>query len=354
MGGNSTGGSSYTASATSMAGTTAAGGMSTSGGTTGLPNTSVADATIVPDSSWTCGMPSGIPAPGLGKLVFTATLQVAATHDVGDTEYGHRRILDIKSGTFTGDRIKGTFLAGGFSFELTLSNGSVELEEINVLRTSDNTPIYLRSCGVAPASDSTVRFVPDFEIASSSPYAWLNTGKFVGTRNVDATNGTIKLDVYDIADAPASTTNIQLKDPAGVPNQPTECATATGTKGTSVFTETVTLGSSISIGASKRGTRNIIPITGGTTSGRVVGTIVSGGGDYQLIGTTTTLDARYVLATNDGEFVLVRNCGTMNALVPQFETRVAGSYAFLNNSKYLSSAPGSATGGVSITFYEQK
>jgi hypothetical protein len=115
----------------------------------------------------------------------------------------------------------------------------------------------------------------------------------------------------------------------------------------------VTLGASLSVGASKHGTRNVIPITGGTVSGRVSGSVVPGGGDYQLIGATTVLDAKYVLSSKDGEFVVVRNCGPMGALVPLFEARSAGPYAFLNSNNYVSSDPGSAAGGVGITFYER-
>jgi hypothetical protein len=79
---------------------------------------------------------------------------------------------------------------------------------------------------------------------------------------------------------------------------------------------------------------------------------VSAGADYQLLGGAATLDARYVLASNDGEFVVVRNCGPGGALVPWFETRADGPYAFLNSNTYLSSDPGLASGGVNITFYE--
>ncbi|MGC4064475.1 MAG: DUF3237 family protein [Polyangiaceae bacterium] len=325
------------------------------GGTTsGGSSSSINGVTLVPDASWACGMAGGIPEPTRGTLVLNAKLQLQENHEVGETQYGHRRMYVVKGGTFTGDKVKGTVLAGGFDFELTLSNGSVELEEILVLRTSDNTPIYLRICGVAPGGAESVRIVPDFEVATSSSAAWLNSGKFVGTRVVDSSRSMLELEIYDVANVAASEPRVQLKDPAGVPNQQWECSGLTGTKGATVFTETVTLGASVSIGASKRGTRNIIPITGGTTSGRVTGAIVAGGGDYQLVGTSTTLDARYALATSDGEYVLVRNCGAMNALAPQFEARVAGSYAFLNDNQYLSSAPGSATGGVSITFYERK
>jgi hypothetical protein len=72
-----------------------------------------------------------------------------------------------------------------------------------------------------------------------------------------------------------------------------------------------------------------------------------------LIGSVGVLDARYALSTNDGEFVLVRNCGPFGALVPLFETRADGAYAFRNANTYMSSDPRGATGGVSITFYER-
>ncbi|WP_433931828.1 DUF3237 domain-containing protein [Sorangium cellulosum] len=317
------------------------------------------EATIVPDPSWTCGMPDGIPLPTLGKPVFRATLELGETHDVGTTQFGHRRLLDVKGGTLTGDKIQATFLTGGMDLELTLSNGSVELEEINILRASDGTLIYLRSCGVAAAGDGVVRVVPDFEVAQSSSLAWLNTGKFAGTRVVDAAAGTIQLDIYDIADVAAAEPKIQLKDPEGVPNQTWECSTATGARGSSVFTESVTLGGSISVGASKRGTRNIIPITGGTVTGGMLlsglsGSVLPGGADYQLIGATTVLDARYALSSNDGEVIVVRNCGPFGALIPVFETRADGPYAILNTKQYVSSDPGGAAGGVSLTFYERR
>ena len=44
----------------------------------------------------------------------------------------------------------------------------------------------------------------------------------------------------------------------------------------------------------------------------------------------------------------------MNGLTPVFEARTDGAYAFLTTGKFLSSAPGSGSGGVSITFYERK
>ena len=331
-----------------------AGSLGGAGGSDG--GSSNGAATIVPDPSWTCGMPDGVPPPTSGTLAFSVSLTVAAIHDVGNTQFGKRRQLDISGGTITGDKLKGTVLTGGLDYELTLSTGAMELEEVLVWKTSDNTTIFTRICGVAAPGDALVRIVPDIEAPTAGSYAWLNTTKLVGTRTVDAAGSKITLDVYDVSKVAATDTKVQLKDPAGVPNVSWDCVTATGTNGSSVFTENVTLGSTVGVSNAKRGSRNIIPITGGTTTGKVAGKILNGGADYQLAATggSTTLDARYTLSPSDGNFIIVRNCGPMNGLTPVFEAATDGPYAFLTTGKFLSSAPGSGAGGVSITFYERK
>lgn len=308
----------------------------------------VDQATIVPDPSWTCFMPDGIPPPALGTLAFRVTLQIAAVHQVGVTKFGRRTQYDIGGGSIKGDRIDATALSGGLDYELGLSTGSLEVEQIVILKAG-STPILMRNAGVAPSGSGSARVVLDFEAPNSSAYAWLNSGKYAAIRVVDTVAKTIRMDVYDIAKVSLPATKVQIEDPAGTSNQTWECLAGSGSQGASVFTETALLGSSISIGASKRGSRNIIPITGGTMTGKVSGTILSGGADYQLSG----LDARYTLQTSDGEFIIVRNCGA-GQLIPVFETRSAGPYAFLNENKYLSSGPNMVTGGVSITFYEKK
>jgi hypothetical protein len=352
MGGNAGAGEGGTPGGGGAAG--GAGGAAAGGGAGGAPTAgapSSADATIVPDPSWACGMADGVPPPTKGTLVFKVTLKLGEIHDVGKVQYGQRRLLDITGGTLTGDRVQGTVLTGGLDLELKLSNGAIELEQINIIRTSDNALLFMRTCGFAPAGDSVTRIVPDIEAANSGSLSWLNTGKFAGTRTVDEAAKTIELAVYDVSEVAAAEPKIKLQDPAGEPQQPWECSKETGGKGASVFTETVTLGSSISVGQSKRGNRNIIPITGGTVTGKVKGKILPGGGDYQSM---SGLDAKYTIETDDGEFIIIRNCGPFGALLPQFEAKVDGAYAFLNTNKFVSSDPGGASGGVSITFYERQ
>ena len=119
-----------------------------------------------------------------------------------------------------------------------------------------------------------------------------------------------------------------------------------------LITENVTLGPSQRVGESKRGNRNIIPITGGTVSGRITGKVLMGGADYQILSPPATIDAHYLWQTDDGETIIVRNGGSFGGLVPTFETRVDGPYAYLNTGSYLSSNPGRGEGGVALVFYE--
>lgn len=308
-----------------------------------------ADATIVPDPGWACGMADGIPSPTAGELAFTITLDISAEHEVGNTPYGYRRLLDVSGGTITGDQLQGSVMTGGLEYELTLSNGVMEYQSINILETSDGSRVFVRSCGVAASEDSPARIIPDFEATTSGSNAFLNTGTWVATRTV--ANGMMTLEVYDVSGVMPGEPRVEIQKPAGVPPQPWECNTTTGTRGAEVLTENVTLGGSFSINNAKYGSRNVIPITGGTTSGRVTGSILNGGADYQLSG---SLDAWYTLAPDNGEFILVRNCGGANGLIPWFEAAVDGEFDFLNTQAYLSSSPGVGAGGVTITFYERQ
>lgn len=355
-GGSSSAGSTSTGISGSASGGAASGGGSSVGGATQASGAGGGPAstsrTVVPDAAWACGKPQGIVDPTRGELAFRMTLDVGTVRDVGATQYGKRRATDITGGTISGGKLDATFLSAGLDYELTLSDGSVELEQVGMLKAKDGTLVYLRTCGVAAAGDALVRVVPDFEAPTSSSLAWLNTGDFVATRRLDTAGKKLELVVYDVSKVTGDAPQVKLVKPTDAPAQPWDCAKPSGNKGAEVFTESVTLGGSLSVGASKRGTRNVIPITGGTLSGKLKGSIVSAGADYQLVGSSTTLDARYVLSSDDGEFVVVRNCGPFGALIPQFETRSAGPYGFLNTGKFISSDPGSAQGGVKITFYE--
>ena len=314
------------------------------------------DKILIPHPSWTCGMANGIPKPEKGVLVLEADMKLAQIYNPGKTQYGKRQVLTVQSGTITGTGINGTIMSGGLDFQLVLSNGAMEIEQLLVIRTGDGNYIFLRNAGAA-VNQNDVRMVPDFEASSSGSYNWLNSGKYAGRRVVDAAAKTMKISVYDISAItvnPDASNSITVTEPADVIDQPWDYrkAEASERKGNQFITEGVTLGASQSVGATKRGNRNIIPITGGTVSGRITAQILPAGADYQNLSNPATIDARYLWQTNDGEIIIVRNGGQFGALVPTFEVRADSKYAYMNNTLYLSSDPGSGGGGVQITFYE--
>lgn len=310
---------------------------------------------LIPHKSWTCGMPDGIPKPEQGVLVFEANLKLDNTYDLGQTQYGQRKVFVVQSGNVSGTKIKGTVMSGGLDFQLELSNGAMEIEQILVIKTNDGNYIYLRSAGTAVNSND-VRMVPDFEAPNSSTYSWLNSGKFVGRRIVDRASGTMKISVYDVSGIsviPDSTNTIIVTEPDDVPDQPWDYRTANYERTGNVFiTEVVNLGASQSVGASKGGVRNIIPITGGTVTGSITARIIPAGADYQNLSSPMTIDARYLWETNDGEIIIVRNGGQFGSLVPTFEVNINSKYSYLNQKLYLSSNPAMGSGNVTITFYE--
>jgi hypothetical protein len=72
----------------------------------------------------------------------------------------------------------------------------------------------------------------------------------------------------------------------------------------------------IMLGESKRGTRRVIPITGGTFAGsRIQGEVLPGGEDWQCVRPDgdTELNARYLLKTNDGFIIQVINQALIHA-----------------------------------------
>ena len=72
----------------------------------------------------------------------------------------------------------------------------------------------------------------------------------------------------------------------------------------------VKIANMISVGESKRGTRRVIPILGGSFSGpKIKGEVLPGGEDWQLVRPDgdTELYARYLLKTDDGHIIQVIN-----------------------------------------------
>ncbi|MEO5926244.1 MAG: DUF3237 family protein [Bryobacteraceae bacterium] len=313
--------------------------------------------TLIPHASWDCGMKDGIPNPESGVLVFEAQMKLDRLEKVGKTPFGNRRVAVGLEGKVTGPKLTATVMSGALDFELTLANGTVEVEDIFVFKTEDGKYIYSRSAGVG-ADAKDIRVAMDFEAPNGSAAEWMNTGKYVARRVLDESGKTFTLRVYDVSNVAIKTdaaSVTRITKPAGVPPQPWDFRQkdASEKPGKELIVEAVGLSPSQRVGASKRGNRNIIPITGGDLSGRITGKVLPGGADYQNLSGPPAIDARYLWQAADGEIILVRNTtSAAGGLVPTFEARTDGPYAYLNTGLFLSSNPGMANGGVKITMYD--
>jgi hypothetical protein len=312
---------------------------------------------LVPHGSWPTGMPDGIPVPEDGVLVFQAEIAVGNDLAVGSTPYGERHVRVGGEGVVSGPRMSGIVMPGSLDFDLTLTNGVVERQQVLVFQTDDGSFLYARGAGTGPDAND-VRTVLNVEAPNDSAWAWMHTADLVARRVLDPDAGTMTLTVYDVTDVAAGDATaavVPIEKPVGVPYQSWDYRIADPAEmpGDELIVETVTLAPSQAVGPTRDGIRrNIIPITGGTLEGRISGQVLFGGADYQNLSAPPTIDAQYLWETDDREIIIVRNGGSFGGLVPTFETRTDGPYAWLNTGLYLSANPIGAPGGVGITMYE--
>lgn len=117
------------------------------------------------------------------------------------------------------------------------------------------------------------------------------------------------------------------------------------------------------VGKTKKGFLQVIPIIGGSFSGKNIrGIVVPGGADWN-----TTLDeggahvfAKYLLETDDGEFIAIENEGLLDSntvsvikTTPTFQANVLGKYGDLNYGTYVGElcATPNTNDSVEITIY---
>ncbi len=135
------------------------------------------------------------------------------------------------------------------------------------------------------------------------------------------------------------------------------------------FEEIVTLGQALAPGKTPYGSRNMIPITGGTFEGPgIKGTIVPGGWDWQLVRADGCVDikADYMLKTDDGVIINVINTGVLcmprsgetpspARTHPRFEAP-EGKYAWLGRTAFIGTLEGArgpnGEAAVKIRFYK--
>lgn len=113
-----------------------------------------------------------------------------------------------------------------------------------------------------------------------------------------------------------------------------------------VFDIRAEIGKAIEGGENPHGTRVTIPIIGGSVTGKVNGTIIPGGADYQLVNPDqrrSELQAIYTIMTNDSVAIRVCNEGISRfapddsyfMTSPKFECDIHSPYDWLNNRIFI-------------------
>jgi Protein of unknown function (DUF3237) len=147
-------------------------------------------------------MSTELPDPRLTR-VYRLEATVAEPLDLGDVAQGHRRIVALTGGTFTGPTISGTLLPGSSAdWQIVLPDGTALGDIRYTLQTDAGALLYVQSRGVrhgsaevlarlgrgedVDASEYTFRTSTQIE-ATAPQLDWLNKGVFisVGGRHAD-------------------------------------------------------------------------------------------------------------------------------------------------------------------------
>jgi hypothetical protein len=146
------------------------------------------------------------------RHLFTITMKLPPTLELGDTPAGTRRIFTVSGGQFAGDRLRGEVLPQASSdLLLVRQDGSSQQDVRLLLRTHDDALILMTYSGrrhtppevstritrgeQVPSSDYYLRTAPFFETASRS-YSWLN--KIVSIGIGERLAEEVKYEVFEI------------------------------------------------------------------------------------------------------------------------------------------------------------
>ena len=117
------------------------------------------------------------------QFVFEEYVTLAAPIHPGATPFGERNIVPITGGVFTGPKISGKVMPGGWDWQLATKTGCFSLSASYMLQAEDGAIIHVLNQGTFCKSFSTTSRLfttPEFE-APLGPHQWLNSGAYIGT-----------------------------------------------------------------------------------------------------------------------------------------------------------------------------
>jgi hypothetical protein len=135
-----------------------------------------------------------LPEPRLTRI-YCLDAVLGEPLDLGEVSQGHRRIVPLAGGTFSGPELEGKLLPGGSAdWQIVLPDGTALADLRYTLETGDGALLYVKAQGVrhgradvlarlalgedVDPSEYTFRTSTRIETASA-PHAWLNKGVFI-------------------------------------------------------------------------------------------------------------------------------------------------------------------------------
>jgi len=102
--------------------------------------------------------------------LFTVTVTVDPTANLGISPLGERRMVPILSGTFEGPRMRGEVLPGGIDWQLLRSDEITEIEAHYILKTDDGVLIRVINCGFRYGPPGVMQRLATGEAVDPSEY----------------------------------------------------------------------------------------------------------------------------------------------------------------------------------------
>jgi hypothetical protein len=133
-------------------------------------------------------------APELVPL-FTLTAATATSSRIIGGPLGTRVIVDASSGTFEGERLRGTVHGPGGDWVTVRTDGTVQLDVRLLLRTDDGADVYMEYKGIALDNATHITTAPMFQTGAEQ-YAWLN--RIVAIARGSSGGGQVTYEVFEV------------------------------------------------------------------------------------------------------------------------------------------------------------